>query len=106
MTTPHKWAAEIRAMADGKEVEGFLGLVKDGVEVWRLASGEYNPITCPAHQWRIKPEKKTMRYRVALMKADSHSWLGYAETLDDEAGIEISTAFSEWLHDWQEVEVE
>jgi len=93
----------IRAWLDGGEYEYRV----DANDRWHKSIGQpyLNPITHPEFEWRIKPEKQVLKYRVALMKADSHSWLGYAETLDDEAGIEISTSFSEWLHDWQDVEV-
>jgi hypothetical protein len=59
MTTPHKWAAEIHAMADGKEVEGYSLIFGDGRSAcWRPATYEYNPLTNPLHQWRIKPAKE------------------------------------------------
>jgi len=106
MTTPHQWAAEIHAIADGKEVEGFLGLVKDGDEVWRLASGEYNPITYPAHQWRIKPEKQVLRYRVALLEKDGQKFTQTADSTDDAIELASCPYFSRWVTVWIEVEVE
>jgi len=100
MTTPHQWAAEIHAMADGKEVEGFY------CGEWTPARKDFNPIAHPKHQWRINPEKKVLRYRVAKMKNDKWGWLSFADNQTIARHIEQGPNFVEWLHDWQEVEVE
>ena len=105
MTTPHKWAAEIHAMADGKEVEGCPNDILAAQGVWESAYEHFNPLTNPHYKWRIKPEKQVLRYRVALMRSDSGArWLSFAEEGDDY--LENNDGFVEWLHDWQEVEVE
>jgi hypothetical protein len=110
MTTPHKWAAEIHAMADGEEVEGNFS--DFGSDIWTPATNDYNPLTNPSHQWRIVPEKIVLRYRVALMKDGDHYYTTTAEregASDDEI-IEVAwkenAEFVEWRGDWQEVEVE
>jgi len=99
MTTPHKWAAEIHAMADGKEVEGLIG-------DWYPATAAINPLTRPDLKWRIVPEKKMLRYRVAKMKGCDMFWLESADSEEGARNIQKSAAFVEWLHDWQEVEME
>jgi hypothetical protein len=104
MTTPHQWAAEIHAMADGIEIEGNYN--KYGDTHWNPATNDYNPLTHPFHQWRIVPEKKVLRYRVALKQNRlGEKWLSFVTT-EEEAGIlEHVIAFVEWLGDWQEVEI-
>jgi hypothetical protein len=100
----HKHAEVLRAIADGKKVEWF----DEVICVWEIMEDDVvNPISSPHYQWRIKPEKQVLRYRVALLKNDkaerslafafSDSWARY---------IEQDISFVEWIHDWQEVEVE
>jgi len=104
MTTPHQWAAEIHAIADGKEVEGRN---KNVNSPWAVADKNYNPLTYPNDVWRIKPEKQVLRYRVAKLKENkNHAWLYFALNDNEVNRIEKSDCFVEWLHDWQEVEVE
>ena len=50
MSTPHKHADILRAIADGKE-----GQYKVKGMWW--TSNYYNPITHPDLEWRVKPEK-------------------------------------------------
>jgi hypothetical protein len=104
MTTPHKWAAEIHAMADGKEVEGYF--IISGDAYWRPATNEYNPLTNPNNLWRIVPEKKVLRYRVAKMRVADRYYTITVNNEKDANEVENLNAFSEWIHDWQEVEVE
>ena len=94
--TEHKHAEELRAIADGKEVEGyFLG-------IWKEANDEYNPLNFPNTVWRIKPQ--VLRYRVALMGSKSARWL--TMIVDSTYNIETHDNFIEWIHDdWQEVEI-
>jgi hypothetical protein len=100
MTTQHKHAEILRAIADGKEVE-WLG----GKDAWYIGTKEINPLSHPHLEWRIKPEKKVLRYRVAKMKNGETYWLitacenNYAEELQKDL------RFIEWIHDWQIVEV-
>lgn len=63
MTTPHKHAEVLRAIADGKEVQYQC----QGEENWKDAKNPFNnPITYPEYDWRVKPEPKpdflTRRY--------------------------------------------
>jgi len=103
MTTPHKWASEIHAMVEGKEVEGF----HTQTETWRLATGIFNPLTRPDLKWRIVPEKKVLRYRVALMKGEIEPRLLLITTDESADYVPRVASFIEWVHnDWQEVEVE
>ena len=104
MTTPHKWAAEIHAMADGKEVEGLYEIF--GNTRWYLATNDCNPLTNPLHQWRIVPEKQVLRYRVALMNVFGTFYLQHTDCQIVANNIESSGEFVKWVHDWQEVEVE
>ena len=57
MTTPHKHAEVLRAIADGKEVEGR----PLGSKAWQSYSKYLyvrSPFTDPDWEWRVKPEKK------------------------------------------------
>jgi len=99
MTTPHKWAAEIHAMADGKAVEGLIGN-------WYRATAAINPLTRPDLKWRIVPDKKVLRYRVAKMSDHKVFWLDTVYIQYNAELVQESEFFVEWLHDWQEVEVE
>jgi len=99
MTTPHKWAAEIHAMADGKEVEGLIG-------DWYPATAAINPLTRPDLKWRIVPEKQVLRYRVALLEKGGQKFTQTADGPDDAIELAACPYFVEWCTDWQEVEVD
>jgi len=104
MTTPHKWAAEIHAVADGKEVEGHSLII--GNACWRLASKDCNPLSHPHYLWRIKPEKKVLRYRVAILEKDGQKFTQTADSTDDAIELASCPYFSRWVTVWIEVEVE
>ena len=55
MTTPHKHAEVLRAIADGKEVQ-FKGEYSG--EWLETKYVNLNPITHPDLEWRVKPEPK------------------------------------------------
>jgi len=112
MTTPHKWAAEIHAMADGRKVEGNFS--DFGSDIWTPATNDYNPLTHPSRQWRIVPEKQVLKYRMAKMKGlvslakmrgCDMFWLECVYNEEVAGIIQNSAAFVEWLGDWQEVEI-
>ena len=51
---PHKWAKEIKAWADGAEIEcNFYG-----DEGWTPVDKEIAPVFAERHQYRIKPQPK------------------------------------------------
>jgi len=98
----HKHAEILRAIADGKEVEWF-----GGGNHWIKAESIINPLSYPHYQWRIKPEKQVLRYRVARLQENTvKNWLYFAVSDNAVNRIEKSDCFVEWIHDWQEVEVE
>lgn len=53
MTTPHKHADVLRAIADGKEVQ-----FKHRISHAWVTPEHVNPISNPEVEWRIKPERK------------------------------------------------
>lgn len=59
MTTPHKHAEILRAIADGLEVEGKTG------GQWIKATATYNPLSHYYLEWRIKPR---------MIVCGKHSW--------------------------------
>jgi hypothetical protein len=54
--TPHKWAKEIKAWADGAEIE-WRCQNHDGWTPWRINAGP-SWTAASTHEYRIKPEKK------------------------------------------------
>ncbi len=50
----HKWADELIAIAEGREIEGLEVCGR----VWELGHNSFNPITHSYYQWRIKPKPK------------------------------------------------
>jgi len=99
----HKHADVIHAIADGKEVEGFDEITN---EWFPLGYNFRTPVTFEHLEWRIKPEKKVLRYRVALLEKDGYKFTQTADSTDD--AIELATCpyFSRWVTVWIEVEVE
>jgi hypothetical protein len=99
----HKHAEILRAIADGKEVEG--NFIDFGSDVWTPASNDYNPLTHPSCKWRIKPEKQVLRYRVALLKDENYYTMTVHNKKQEEMWQEDSV-FVKWADDWKEVEVD
>jgi hypothetical protein len=105
--TPHKYADEIKAAADGAQVQlralGSTGPWED----WK--QGDYFPHFSPKWEWRIKPKPVTIRYRVALMRSPLPEGVYYPKSVQygtsNVEHTERSMCFVRWLHDWQEVEV-
>lgn len=99
---PHKYAGVIKHWADGGEIQ-----------YKHRESTNWNtyvfPKTFPyvdSHEviWRIKPEVKTIRYRVGITKDNQVKVYHEEPTLDDAYG---SDAFKDWLDpEWRSVEVE
>jgi hypothetical protein len=97
--TPHRWAKEIKAWADGAEIEG-----KATGDWFHRSEPAWND---PGWQFRIKPERKVLRYRVALIAPtvdeDAATWAVY--TSYECVEVERFPRFVRWLGDWQEVEL-
>lgn len=104
--TEHKWAKELQAIAEGKEVEGCPSDLA-ARDFWVISDIAFNPLTHPDCKWRVKPEKKALRHRVAKMKRNSNTqFLAFALRQIEADGLENDEFFIEWAGDWQEVEVE
>jgi len=59
-----------------------------------------------AWEWRIKPEPKTIKYRVGLFGTeDAQHWAAMVQSEDVGSAVEKSVFFQRWLTDWIEVEV-
>ena len=100
--SPHKYADVIKCWADGGEIQSKnLGSTN-----WRTYEfpKSFPYVDSPDLIWRIKPEVKTIRYRVALTKDNQVKVYHEEPTLDDAYG---SDAFKDWLDpEWRSVEVE
>jgi hypothetical protein len=71
---PHKWAKEIKAWADGAEIEG------------QNSYGEWVPVTIPMwyenSKYRIKPQPKEPQYLLAVLLTNGNIKLGiYGELM-------------------------
>lgn len=95
--TPHKHAEVIRAYADGATIEYF----DDGHEVWYVID---NPSFHTSMKYRIKPEPKTHKYRVALFSCEDKVFT-HAEDEQDGGILEGYSDFVRYITDWIEVEV-
>jgi hypothetical protein len=104
--TPHKHADEIKAAADGAQVQYRL----NGTDRWRgwEEKGHF-PHFNPHFQWRLKPKPVTVRYRVALMQSPLPEGVYYPKSVQygtsNVEHTERSMCFVRWLHDGQDVEV-
>ncbi len=99
---PHKYADVIKHWADGGEIQ----FKYQGSTNWEThASPKSFPyVDNPDLIWRIKPEVKSIRYRIALTKDNQVKVYHEEPTLDDAYG---SDAFKDWLDpEWRSVEVE
>ena len=97
MKTPHKWATEIKAWADGEQIqcrENSNSIWEDVLNhVWStIEGGEY----------RIKP--LIIKYRVALIKYDNRA-AAVAKSPDDYSRLEENNIFVRWITDEIEIEV-
>jgi hypothetical protein len=95
--TPHKHAEVIRASADGATVEDF----DDADEVWYVID---NPSFHTSMKYRVQPEPKKHKYRVALMSDGKDAWTT-TEDYGDDNPVEGFGYFVRYLTDWIEVEV-
>jgi len=96
---PHKYADVIKHWADGGEIQYKYdcGWIDYESRCLPNVDGIY-------HNWRIKPEVKTISYRVGITKDNQVKVYHEEPTLDDAYG---SDAFKEWLDpEWRAVEVE
>lgn len=96
---PHKYADVIKHWADGGEIQYKYdcGWIDYESRCLPNVDGTY-------HTWRIKPEVKTISYRVGITKDNQVKVYHEEPTLDDAYG---SDAFKEWLDpEWRAVAVE
>ena len=98
---PHKYADVIKHWADGGEIQYQY----DGKYWVDYESSTNIPnVRAGCFIWRIKPEVKTISYRVGITKDNQVKVYHEEPTLDDAYG---SDAFKDWLDpEWRAVEVE
>lgn len=99
---PHKYADVIKHWVDGGEIQfKHQGLI--GWNNYELSEG-FPYVDSPNFIWRIKPEVKTISYRMGITKDNQIKVYHEEPTLDDAYG---SDAFKEWLDpEWRAVAVE
>jgi hypothetical protein len=89
---PHKWAKEIKAWADGAEIEyrrknGYGSLASEWVTI---TQEESDGINWGIDDWefRIKPQPKEPKYLYVY-----HTSKGYQFVTDENTPIEVSSSF-------------
>ena len=107
MNKPHKHAEQIKAWADGAEIQYKTAWAPNTLCIWRdcINDPQWGDYT----EYRIKP--KTIKYRNFLWKSMDRVYLdkavvcvvSYEEDLLQPR--EKWNSFVKWLGDWQEVEV-
>lgn len=99
---PHKYADVIKHWADGGEIQ-FKYQGSTNWETYAFIKS-FPHVDSPDLIWRIKPEVKTISYRVGITKDNQIKVYHEEPTLDDAYG---SDAFKEWLDpEWRAVAVE
>ena len=96
MRERHKHAELIHAWADGQEIQLWAGID----ECWVR---DVSPSWDERLMYRVKPE--TIKYRVALMKAEAGPWVSVAYRKEHETALEAQAQFVRWLGEWEEVKV-
>lgn len=83
--TPHKWAKEIKALADGFPLEGRV----NHKDCWEAINAPLclscNPITFPDWEWRIKPEPKPDIIKTDCIEAGTYG--NYISTFDGKDNV-------------------
>lgn len=99
---PHKYADVIKHWADGGEIQ----FKYQGSTNWETYAfhKSFPYVDSPDLIWRIKPEAKTISYRVGITKDNQVKVYHKVPTLNDSYS---SDAFKDWLDpEWRSVEVE
>jgi hypothetical protein len=102
----HQFYEVIVGWAEGQPIQ--FSFYRDSDKTWY----NYRKDECPDFndsdvKWRLKPEAKTGKYRVALFKEPKEGF--YYTKNDDGYGnedFENSIRFVKWLTDWIEYELE
>lgn len=100
---PFKYATVLKHWADGGDIQ-FKHTLKD--EWITYANREELPYIGPhsSYSWRIKPEVKTLRYRIGLTKDNQIKIYTEQPMLDDAYGPD---AFVKWIdNEWKTFSVE
>jgi len=101
MKQKHKWAKEIKAWADGEQIQ----CRENSNSIWEDV---LNPVwsTIDGAEYRIKPEPVKIKYRVALFKyidRDKFDVMSY--TPEHYSMVEENPIFVRWLTEETEIEV-
>ena len=100
---PHKYAAVIKAWADGAGVQYRT----NGQAVWQdWVSTSYSAIPSFRDdvEWRLKPAPVKLMYRVALMKDRNDFFTTTVDSMEEAAEIFGDSEFVKWASEWEMVE--
>jgi len=100
--TPHKYAAVIKAWADGAEVQYRTNDHAAWTD-WTLVE-DYMPSFGTCLQWRVKPAPVKLMYRVALMKSLQGFFITTVDSMEESAEIFGDSEFVKWAGEWEMVE--
>lgn len=92
----HKHYDRIVAWAEGKDIEYF----DDTINEWAYCC--YRPIWCLTDKYRIKPQKKVIRFR-SFLYTFNKKIITIGLITDENTVVDN---FIKWIGDWQEVEVD
>lgn len=105
--TPHPFAEILRAIADGKQIQRLVG-IDEWHEVSHDAALYYireSTMRLKSSDFRVKPEPKIARYRVAQMRSQHGVNYTYTDDGNEQSRLDQAPSFIRWLTDWIEYEV-
>ena len=101
---PHKYAAVIKAWADGAEVQ-YRTNDRAVWQDWVSTSYSAIPSFRADVEWRLKPAPVKLMYRAALMGAGCEaSYLEFVNTHEQAAHLFGDEHFIRWAGEWEMVE--
>lgn len=94
---PQKHAYFIKMWADGHIIQ------EKRYDSWCIVK---NPSWDLDNEYRVKPERETIKIKVALFKRSMYcDIITYADSEERAVDLEKSKNFIQWLTDWMEVEL-
>lgn len=103
--TPHKYAAVIKAWADGAAVQ-YRTNDRAVWQDWVSTSYSAIPSFRADVEWRLMPAPVKLMYRIALMRKPSGGdfFLDFAHSIEDAAKVCADDNFVDWAGEWEMVE--
>ena len=100
---PHKYAAVIKAWADGAEVQ-YRTNDRAVWQDWVSTSYSAIPSFRADVEWRLMPAPVKLMYRVTLMKDRNDFFTTTVDSMEEAAEIFGDSEFVKWASEWEMVE--